>query len=108
VDVCKGQHGDRRAVGQLQILAGSLVDLADEAQALAGQRLDQALTLASVADRLARRIDAGEEGGFRDDASLPDRRHEIVLADHAVAMAYQVNEQVEDLRLDGDQLRTAP
>ena len=108
----EGQHGDRRAIRQGQIgqrkgALSLLAHLAHETQALARQRLDQVLAIAGVADRLAGGIDAVEQRRFRDGPPLPDRVQKIVLADHTVAMADQVNEQVEHLRLDRNRLRTA-
>ena len=41
---------------------------------------------------------------FGHDAAAPDRRDQIVLADDAVAVLHQVNQQVEHLRLDRNQL----
>ena len=86
-------------------LGGGLVlaDLADEAKALARQCLDQPLFFAGVADRAAGRVDPVEQRGFRDDAPMPDRGQQLVLADHAVAVPDQVNKKIEDLGLDGDQ-----
>ena len=45
---------------------------------------------------------------FRDDAAAPDRGDQIVLADDAVAVLHQVDQQVEHLRLDGDGVGAAP
>ena len=44
---------------------------------------------------------------FRHDPAAPDRSEEIVLADDAVAVLHQVNQQVEHLRLHGNSLGTA-
>ncbi len=44
------------------VRCGRFPDLADEAKALAGDRSDQALLLAAVADRFARRIDVTGQG----------------------------------------------
>ena len=41
------------------------------------------------------------------DAALPDRGDQIVLADDAIAVLHQVNQQVEHLRLDRDRLGAA-
>src|SRR5207247_2274593 len=80
-----------------------LADLADEADALARNRADEALLLAAVADRLARRVDSAGERRVRDDASAPHPRDEVVLADHAVAVLQEINQEVEDLRLQRHQ-----
>ena len=81
--------------------------LADEAQPLARDGADQLLFVAAVADRLSRGVDAAGQGRIRHDPAAPDRSDEIVLADDAVAILQQVDQQVEDLRLDGNGLRTA-
>src|SRR5258708_37948812 len=79
----------------------------DEAEALARDGADQLLVLAAVADRLARGVDAAGQRRIRDDPAAPDRSDEIVLADDAIAILHQVDQQVEDLRLDGDGRRAA-
>jgi hypothetical protein len=43
------------------------------------------LVLAVVADRFACGVDAAGQRGFGDDAALPYRREEIILAHHAIA-----------------------
>jgi hypothetical protein len=47
---------------------------------------------------LARGVDAAGERRVRDDAPLPDRIDQIVLADHPLAIADQILQQVEHLR----------
>ena len=74
------------------------LDGADEPEAFAGERADQALLLAAVADRLAHRVDVTGQGRFGDDPPVPHRLQQIVLADDAFAVAHQVDQQVEDLR----------
>src|SRR5262245_57700296 len=49
---------------------------------------------------------AGERR-LRDDASIPDLCDEIVLADDAVAIADQEDQEVEGLRCKGDQVSPA-
>ena len=81
-----------------------LPDVADEAEPLAGDRPDQALLLAAVADRLAHRIDVAGQGRFGDDPPAPHRIQQVVLADDALAVLHQIEQQVEDLRPDRDRL----
>ncbi len=81
---------------------------ADEAQAFAGNGADQLLFAATVADRLAGGIDAARQRGVRNDTATPDRRDEIASADDPLAVLQQVNQNVEDLRLDCNPLRAAP
>ena len=63
--------------------------------------------VAAVADRLARGVDAAGQRRIRHDAAAPDRGDEIVLADDAVAVLHQIDQQVEHLRLDGDSFGAA-
>ena len=44
---------------------------------------------------------------LRNDAALPDRGNQLILADHALAMLDQVNQQIENLRLDSNSRATA-
>jgi hypothetical protein len=83
-----------------------LLDGADETYALAGKRADDVLVLAVVAHRLACRIDAAGQRRFGHDPSVPHSLDEIVLADDAVAVAQEVDQQVEHLRLDRNQRRS--
>jgi len=84
-----------------------LLHLADEAKAPARNGANQPLLLAAVTDRLARRVDAAGQGRFRYDAADPDRGDEIVLTDDVIAVAQQIDQQVEDLRLDSNRVRAA-
>jgi hypothetical protein len=79
----------------------------DEAQPLARDRADQPLVLAAVAHGLSRGVDAARKGRIRHNPAAPDRSDEIVLADDSISVLHQVNQQVEDLRLDGNGLRPA-
>src|SRR5258708_38166019 len=79
----------------------------DEAEALARDGADQLLLLAAVADRLARGVDAAGQRRIRHDPAAPDRRDEIILADDALAILHQVDQEIEHLRLDRDP-RAAP
>ena len=85
-----------------------LADVAYEANTLAGQRLDQPLFLAAVADRLAGAVQSRRQRRFRNDASAPDGGHEIVLADDALAIADQIDEDIENLRRKGNQVAAVP
>jgi hypothetical protein len=81
-----------------------LVDVADEPKTLAGQRFDQPLPLATVADRLAGAVQSRRQRRFRNDASAPDNGHEIVLADDTLSMSDQIDEDIENLRRKGYQV----
>ena len=80
------------------------VYVANEAQALSGDCTDQFLFAATVADSLARGVDAAGQGRIRDDPAAPYRRDEIVFADHTIAVLHQIDEQIEYLRLDANVL----
>jgi hypothetical protein len=80
----------------------------DETNPLAGDGTDQRLPLAAVADRPTGGIDAAGQGGFGDDSPVPDRFDELVLGDDPLAVSHQMDQQIEDLRLDRHKLRTAP
>src|SRR5690606_22709088 len=63
---------------------------------------DHLLAPSVVADDPAGVLDAGGEGGFAHEAVTPDGVEQLVLGDHAVAVACKVEEYLEDLRLDMD------
>jgi hypothetical protein len=77
---------------------------ADETEAPARDGADQLLVFAAVADRRSRGVDAAGQGRIRHDPAVPDGSEQVVLADDAVAVLHQENQQVEHLRLDGNGL----
>ena len=79
----------------------------DEAKTSARQGSDKPLLLAAVAERRPNGIYSSAQSGLRNNAALPDRRQEIVLADDAFAVLDQVKEQVEYLGLNRNLLRPA-
>ena len=118
------QHGDGRPVRQRQSRARRLAAIirrigmsrrttlwpshvADKAEAFASDGADQFLLVAAVADRLARGVDAAGQSRIRHDPAAPDRSEEIVLADDAVAVLHQVDQEIEDLGFHGNGLGTA-
>jgi hypothetical protein len=84
-----------------------LTYIANEADALARQRLDEPLILAVIANRGASGMDMGVQRGLGDDAALPDGPDEIVLADYPFAVRNQIEQEIEDLRLDRNRTVTA-
>jgi hypothetical protein len=100
-DISRFAHGE-------PVSCASLFDLADKAKPLARQRAEEALPLAVVADSVAHRVDLAAEGGFRHDAAGPYRGEEVILADHALAILNEIEQEIEGLRLGGDQRRPAP
>src|SRR5262249_10909704 len=91
----------RRAPRSLQ------ADLAAEAHALPATRTTEALLIAGVADRLTGGIYAAGDRRVGNDPPVPDRFDQVVLGDDALAIANQIFEQIEDQRLDRDDLRAA-
>src|SRR5437899_553706 len=67
------------------------------------QYLDQALRLATVADRDPSRIDAAGQRGVGDDPAQPDSGNQVLLADDLVAPADQMHQEVEDFGFDRQQ-----
>src|SRR4051794_28365178 len=82
--------------------------LADKPKSLARKGADQNLPLAIVADGATSRVDLAAEGGFRDDPTVPDRGHQVILADDALAILNEIEQEIEGLRLGGDQRNTTP
>jgi hypothetical protein len=64
----------------------SFTDIPDKANSLPNNGADEPLILSTVADRRSNRIEAIAECRFRNNASIPDRRNEIVLADCALSV----------------------
>ena len=64
---------------------------ADETQALARHRADQPLNLTAVTYSPTCRADTAGKGRFGDDPAAPNRRQEVVPADHAVAVLHQID-----------------
>src|SRR5581483_6904970 len=95
---------DRRRHGR-QLRIG--LHLTDEAKALARHRADQLLVAAVVVDRLAHGVDPAGQGRFGHDASVPDLVEQFVLADHAIAVLDEIEQNVEHLRLQRDALAGA-
>jgi hypothetical protein len=69
---------------------------------------NKALFLPIIAYGTACRIDPRAEVRFGNDAPVPYGGKQIVLADDALTIADEVLEEVEDLRLEGDQRAAAP
>src|SRR5499427_10119698 len=91
--------GQRRAV---------TFDVTDETKPTLVQRANETLVVAAVAERAPGRADARAQCRLRDDASLPNRLKQLVLADDSITVADEVNKEVEDLRLDVNDRAGAP
>ena len=64
------------------------------------ERPDDALRGSVVADCPPRGLDAAGQCGLADEPVTPHLVEQLDLGDHAVAVAEQMDEYVEDLRLD--------
>src|SRR5262249_61071761 len=64
--------------------------------------------VAAVAERASRRADTGTQRRLRDDAALPDRVEQLILADRSITIANEIDQQVEHLRLDVNDRVGAP
>ena len=78
---------------------------ADEANAPAGQRLDQALLGPVIADRGSDRVDPGGQSRLGNDPAAPDVRDQIIFADDAFTVAEQVLKKIKHLGLDRNEAR---
>src|SRR4029453_4221493 len=85
-----------------------LLYCADEANSLARDGPNQPLLIATVADRFAGGIDTAVKSRVRHDSAAPNRSDKIVLANHAITVLDEIQQQVEHLRLKRDELRSPP
>src|SRR5262249_11383624 len=76
------------------------VELPDEAKPTLVHGANEALVVTAVAERAPRRADAGAERRLGDDAAVPDHIDQLVLAHDPIAVLDQMDEQIEDLRLE--------
>ena len=99
-NACFGRvSGRRRAV---------TFDITDKTKPTLMQRANETLVVAAIAERAPGRADARAQRRLRDDASLPNRLEELVLAHDSIAVADEVNKEVEHLRLDVNDRAGAP
>ena len=91
-----------RRRGRLIFRLRSRLNIPDEPEALAQDGADQPLLVAAVAQRAARGVDAGRQRRFRHDTPVPDGVEQLVLGDDTLALADEVADEVEHLRLDRD------
>jgi hypothetical protein len=85
-----------------------LAHLSNEPEALARQRPDEALRFARVTDCSPDRINSSAQRRFRDDPPSPNRSEQVVLRDDAISVAYEEDEQIEDLWFERHDIRAAP
>lgn len=89
-------------------LGGALDDVTDEPQAAPAQGPDVPLGRSRVADRPPCRLHATAKRRVDDVAVAPDGVEQLVARDHAFAMANEMREQAEHLRLDAQRLAATP
>ena len=65
------------------------------------------MSFARIPDRATGRIDAFIYGRGGYDPTVPDGLQKLRLADDAIRIPYEIDQQVEDLRFDRDRLRAA-
>ena len=63
---------------------------------------DQALRVPVVPQRSAHLFDPAGDGRLGDEAATPDRVHQLFLADNAFAVADEVDQHLEGLRLQAN------
>ena len=78
------------------------MNIPDEAKSLACNGADETLFVTIIADRPANCTDVASECRQGDDPSTPDSVQQLVLADHTIAIFYQVDEDIKNLGPDGD------
>src|SRR5260370_8988419 len=83
-------------------------DITEETKPTLMQRANETLVVAAVAERAPGRADARAQCRLRDDASLPNRLEQLVLAHDSIAVADEVNKEVDHLRLDVTDRAGAP
>src|SRR5262245_48308191 len=79
----------------------------DKTKALARDGAQQTLVPACIPDRLAHGIDAAGQRRLRDDAAIPHLLEQLILADDALAMLEQIEQQIENLGLKRHALSSA-
>jgi len=84
-----------------------LTRIADKPKPLARKGAYELLLLTAVANRPAHGVYSAGQRRLGYDPSTPDRGNEIVLADDAVAVLDEMDQKVEDLRLERNQLATS-
>ncbi len=68
----------------------------------------QALLLAAVANGVTDCGDTAAERRFRNDAPIPHRRDQLILADHVITIADQILQKVKHLRFDANEVHAPP
>jgi hypothetical protein len=87
---------------RLHLRCGSPIarHLGGEQETASRDRTNERLPLAGVADRTARCVDSTVQCGVRYGAAVSDALDQLVLADYPVAVLHEMEQEIEDLRLD--------
>ena len=78
-----------------------------EAMSSAGEGANEALFPAGIADRMAYGGQSAGQGGLRYRTTVPDGGNDVVFSDDALPVVDQVVQEVENLRLEIDDLAAA-
>jgi hypothetical protein len=97
-----------RRPGRIGVGCADRLNVADEPEAAPVQSPDEKLIGPVVAQHAPCAIDAVGECGFGDGPAIPDRVDQFILAHNPVMVAHEMNEEIEDLRLDVDGHTLAP
>jgi hypothetical protein len=80
------------------------IDGRDKANALSRDGANKALLFPGIAYCFSRGIYPAGQGRLRNYSTTPYRRDEVVLADHAITIFNEVDQNIENLGLYGDEL----
>src|SRR5262245_19620376 len=115
---CEGRRGEPRTSGGCALCGycrrcfsngcTGRLDGSDKPEAAFVDRSDELLLGSAIADGPPGRADAGAQGRLRNSAALPHGLDQLVFGDNPVVIANEVNEQIENLRLDGYELARSP
>ena len=78
------------------------LNVAYKPEATALQCPNVKLICSVIAEHSPGAIDATGERSFRDGPAIPDRVDQLIFADNPIMVAHQMNNEIEDLRLDVD------
>src|SRR5262249_55096323 len=115
---CEGRRGEPSTPGRCTLCSycrrlfsnrrAGCPDGADEPETVLVERADNFLIGAAIADGPPGGADAGTQGRIRNSATFPHRLNQLVLADDPIVVANEVDEQVENLRLNRHAVSFSP
>jgi hypothetical protein len=83
-------------------------ELTDKPESSARDCPDQTLLFAAVAERMTRGMNVASQCRQGHGPAAPDGVEEFIFTDHPLVIAYQIDQQVENLRSNCNQLGPAP